>query len=207
MIIVTGTQRSGTSLTIKFFKECGYDVGSTFWHKDINGGLENIEASIFFRNYIGDKSFPFSDMPLTGYEKMNQANYKLTNIRSEVIKFSYLFMIPSFLYVWHKFRKNKDKLLILKRNTESVCLSKKRVDRFQTDSLLLDQNSEQIESNFNQSLKIAKMLNFDYKIIRFPDFLNSFDFFSQTVLELGIDITNKFDVWNNLIDFKKVHFK
>jgi len=207
MIVITGTQRSGTSLTAKFFKECGYDIGSTFWHDDINGGLENIEACMFFRNYIGDESFPFSDMPLTGYEKMNQANYKLTNIRSEVIKFSYLFMIPSFLYMWHKFRKNKDKLLILKRNTESVCKSKKRVDRFQTDSLLLDQDPDHIEFNFNQSLKIADLLNFDYEIIYFPEFLYSFELFSKTILKLGLDIRDKEEVWNNLIDFKKVHFK
>ena len=204
MIVITGAQRSGTSFTTNFFKQCGFNVGSNFWHSDINGGLENLQVCHFFRSYIGDKTFPFSDIPL-GDIKEKQRSLDLS--QHEVIKFSYMLMLPAIPYIWNKHRGNSDRLLILTRSFESICESKKRVSRFGTDSILLDQNSSHLEYNFNLSLRIIKILGFRYEILKFPELLQDFKSFSNTILKLGIDIREREDVWDSLVDFKKVHFK
>jgi len=205
MLLITGTQRSGTSFVTNFFKQSGYDVGSDFWHEDINGGLEHLQICSFFRRYLGDPDFPFSDLPFGFDPNLDERN--ITHIPEKVGKFSFLMMLPILPYIWHKFRGTQDAFLILTRPLDHIVQSKKRVTRFGTDSILLDQAPAYLGYNFNLSLRIIVKLGITYRIMEFPKLLKDFKTFSQTILELGLDIRNKKDVWDSLVDFKKVHFE
>ena len=116
-------------------------------------------------------------------------------------------MLPTLPYIWHKFRGTQDTFLILTRPHVHVVQSKKRVERFGTDSILLNQAPAYLGYNFNLSLQIIHKLGITYRIMEFPKLLKDFEAFAQTILELDLDIRGKEDVWNSLVDFKKVHFE
>ena len=64
MLVVTGTQRSGTSVIAKALIESGYDIGSTWYDEIAQGGYENELVCGFYRDNLGDPSFPFDDFDL-----------------------------------------------------------------------------------------------------------------------------------------------
>lgn len=202
MLIITGTQRSGTSLTAKFFSLCGFDIGSDFWHPDVNGGLENYQICWFFRNYLGDSSFPFSDLPFPNPPPKSN----ITDISCKAAKFSYMLMIPCTIYIWYKYRSNTDSFLILKRNPQHIIRSKQRTKRFSTDSWLLNQSPRQVKENFSLSLNIIQSLGFNHVVLQFPKFLHDFNYFSDCAEKLGVSIRGHESIWNKLIDYNKVHF-
>lgn len=205
MLVITGTQRSGTSFTANFFKQCGFDIGSDFWHEDINGGYENIELCLFFRDYLGDPTFPFSDLPVD-----NPCFRVLSQIDYPVAKFSYLTMLPMLIPIWHKFRGNRDTFLLLERNSYHVVESKGRIQRFGSDSLLLGLSADTIEDNFNLSISLLNKYKMKYKILQFPDFLINFSQFLEAVaaldFEIGTDIVSKKKLFYSLVDPSKIHF-
>ena len=205
MLLITGTQRSGTSFVTNFFKQSGYDVGSDFWHEDINGGLEHLQICSFFRRYLGDSTFPFSDMPFVFDTNLDDRG--IFRISEKVGKFSFLMMLPTLVYIWHKFRGVQDTFLVLKRPHDHVVQSKKRVGRFGSDSILLEQDPTYLSYNFNLSLSIMNNLGFKYRILEFPKLLKDFEVFAKTILELGLDIRSKKHIWDSLVDFDKVHFE
>ena len=61
MLVITGTQRSGTSLIARALEESGYDLGSTLWDEEVQGGLDNDLICGFYQQYLGDPTFPFDD--------------------------------------------------------------------------------------------------------------------------------------------------
>lgn len=64
MLVITGTQRSGTSLVAQMFQKEGYDLGTEWWDDKAEGGLDNPLICAFYRDHLGDKTFPFDDMKL-----------------------------------------------------------------------------------------------------------------------------------------------
>lgn len=203
MLVVTGTQRSGTSVIAKALIESGYDLGSNWYDEEAQGGYENELICGFYREYLGDPSFPFDDfdLPLAG-------RYGFSNYNPQVIKFSYLLMNPAFVTIWHKFRAQQDTFLVMSRHKEHVIKSKLRLpSRFKHDSPLLTQTPEALMWNFHTSLVLLDRLGYKGRLLPFPDCLHwrvSDINRRLTYLDPSVQIWPK--VWKEVVDLDKVHF-
>ncbi len=203
MIVITGTQRSGTSIMARFFKEAGYNLPINLtWDESISGGYENAGVDRFFREYIGDNDFSYSDIDNMVDGEINPTIYP----KGQVCKIAYLMQNPIFIYIWHKFRGNQDKFIIMDRDKEFVYKTKlRRWDRFQYDSLLLQQSEVELDIMFKKSLKIMDKLKMEYVICPFPDMYLDWQTFSGHINKLT-SISGKKEVFDRIIDPSKIHY-
>jgi len=180
MIIIAGTQRSGTTFLSKCFIDAGYDLGSNLFHEDINGGYES-DAALWWANNKID-NFPF-----TGYTPVPS---KFT----EINKISFLMPVPGILASFINELNIVAKWIILKRDFEDVVNSKQSKPRFKKDHPLLRQSAEELEGYFNDSLHILEVLNQEVLIIDF-DYLNECgeDVFNFTGIDIRKQINKNYD--------------
>lgn len=200
MIIITGTQRSGTSMMAKFFKLCGYDLGTDFWDDRIDGGLENPDICNFYRDVLGNNQFPFTRY----WELIGTDTFRsIHNLDLKVAKFSYLLMCPTFVTQWIKSRGKKDKFIIMWRDIRAVVNSKNSRQEFkQEDWSGLNQTAEELQQNRIISIDILKKHGLAYIIVPFPDK-------NINIQELS-DFCNlplSAKVWYEFFNTKKIHFK
>lgn len=203
MLVVTGTQRSGTSLIAKALKYSGYDLGSTLWDEEVQGGLDNDLICGFYQQYLGDPTFPFDDYewPVVGPEQFVNINY-------EVVKFCYLLMNPAFVMIWHKFRPEGDTFLVLNRNKSHVIASKKRrLERFKHDSLLLRQCVSGLLANFYASVILLGDLGYKYQWLSFPECVSDLEKINEALATLDPNVQIDPNVWKSVYDPSKIHFK
>lgn len=214
MLVITGTQRAGTTLVASLFAHEGYFLGTT--NQDEVGGFENQTICSFYRDYLGDIDFPYSDFPhdrspVTGTaQPFTHIAGSFAYLDLPVVKFSYLCMNPAFVSIWHKFRPEEDyhdNFLILHRNPFHVIRSKKiKRDRFDKDSLLIQQSVASLENNFEMSIKMIQ--NFGYKsvIVPFEKLISNFVINNYLSL-LDSDIRIPRTTWNTMFDSDKIHFR
>jgi len=205
MLVICGTQRSGTSMIAKCFIELGYDLGSGLWDEEAQGGYENETICAFYRNYLGDPRFPFDDFELPEFLNPTR-NFEVLDL--PVVKFSYLLMNPAFVTIWHKFRPHsEDVFLVMNRNKEDVVRSKQRlVQRFMHDSWLLAQSPEELEENFRISLDYLSGW-YKTEVLDFPECLDHLEVVNRRLDALGLfELLISQDVWNSVVDKNKVHF-
>ena len=209
MLLITGTQRTGTSLMSSYCKSLGYDMGTDFWHKEINGGLESPDICEYYSKELNDPTFPFIDFR----ESVKRKSFKnLSELTYDVQKFSFLLMNPKFVDIWVRERNNKDKMLILMRNMEDVCKSKEatleRSLRFGGDSKWLKQSPNQLKINWYDSLIKLKNNNVPIYFLKFPNYLTNYDdVFNALKTFGGLNIKYNPKSWNNIIDLKKITIK
>jgi len=203
MIVITGTQRSGTSIMAKFFIEAGYSMDPNVdWDEAISGGYDNVQIDRWFRRYIGDDNFSYSDIGDMAQGEVTPS----INPTGQVCKIAYLMQNPVFIYMWHKHRGNDDKFIIMDRNKEIVFKTKqRRWDRFQYDSLLLQQSAEEMDIMFKKSLKVMDELGMKYVICPMPEVFLTWDNFC-TCIEKVTFISGKEEVFDKVIDLKKIHY-
>ncbi len=213
MLIITGTQRSGTSLLAKALKMSGYDLGSTLWDEEVQGGLESDLICGFYRNYLGDPTFPFDDfdVPVVSSFTFGQLGAGLPGQAWKVAKFSYLLMNPIFVMIWNKFRpveKHNDTFLVLQRPPEDVISSKNRYrERFAHDSVLLTQNAWQLEDNYDNSLDLIQAMGYNYVVIHFPKFLKwNCSKLNEHLRRLDPKVQITPTIWKEVVDPSLVHF-
>ena len=202
-LIITGTQRAGTTATARLFQAEGHDLGSTLM--DEVGGLENETVSSFYRHYLGDPTFPFDDFP--NLTQGARTEFEFMFMSWPVIKFSYLCMNPAFVSIWHKFRPVGcgDRFLIMYRNTETVCQSKRRhIERFSHDSQLLGLPPYAMQYNFDASCVALNNLGYPITIMPFDRLIQDFSI-NQYLTNLGTDLRIKEETWEKIIDPGKVH--
>lgn len=203
MLVITGTQRSGTTAAASLFKEEGYDLGSDLW--DEVGGLENETICAFYREYLGDPIFPFSNFP--GLPKGHADHFALLDL--PVVKFSMLCMNPAFVTIWSKFRppSKGDRFLVMGRSKMSVISSKKASwDIFKQDSRLLQQTAGALRWNFRVSIGLLIGYGYPVSVMHFKDLMNHFcinDYLGQ----MGCGLRIKEETWEKVIDPAKVHFQ
>ena len=198
MIVITGTQRCGTSAIATCLAESGYDLGSTL-HDDV-GSLEHEETCAFYRDYLGDPTFPFDDFKLPSIYSFNFAE-----MGYEVVKFSYLLMNPVFVHIWFKFRKN-DSFLVMERPKHLVIRSKMRhPERFNHDSYLLKQTALQLRMNYAQSREVLSGYTSRIRPLRFPQCLHSMGLVNLRLEQLDPNVQIDSEVWKRIIDLDKVH--
>lgn len=207
MLLITGMQRCGTSVLASYLYKLGYDLGTKFWHDEINGGLESPDICKEYQKFLDDKLFPFNDFN-NSVEKREYTN--LNDLNYQVQKFSFLLMNSNFVDYWYDCRGNSDNLLILIRETENIFKSKKkdikRYKRFLKDHNILKQTSNEMKINFYDSfLKIIKY-DFNFCVLKFPDYLEDYFKLYNTLRKLNFNIKYDKEGWYNYIDMKKVSY-
>lgn len=209
MIIITGTQRSGTSTIAKFFHEIGYNFDSNLnFDSEITGGeFDNMSIDNFFSKYIGDPEFSFKDKrQINNHNFQNEATMFPD---CEICKLAYLLQNPIFIFIWHKFRGKNDKFIIMNRDKAAVELSKNNNwHRFHNDSVLLNQGEQEMKINFRKSLEIMWKLGMNFVILDMPYVFqkNSYVSFQHQMKKLGVNLNNEDhqNIWYSLIDRKKI---
>jgi len=214
MLIITGTQRAGTTLVASLFVDAGYFLGIT--NRDDVGGFENQTICSFYRDYLGDETFPYSDFPhdrpaITGVEQpFTHIAGSFAFLDLPVVKFSYLCMNPTFVSIWHKFRPEEayhDKFLILHRNPFHVIRSKKiKKERFNLDSVLIKQTAAALESNFAMSTQMIQDFGYQNVIVPFKALITDF-VINNYLAELGVEVRILRTTWDTIFDSDKIHFR
>jgi len=203
MLVVTGTQRSGTSLIAKALEESGYDLGSTLWDEEVQGGFDNDLICGFYQQYLGDPTFPFDDYTWPATE-----SGQFAAMDCEVVKFCYLLMNPAFVSIWHKFRPEGDTFLVMNRKPEHVVASKQRGwDRFKHDSRLLRQRPEELKGNLDMSIFALRMLNCRYGMLYFPECVSDLGLINRALAALDPNVQINPEAWVKVFDPSKIHFK
>lgn len=201
-LVITGTQRSGTSAIAKCLIESGYDLGTTWFDEEARGGYEHPLICGFYQKYLGDPTFPF-----TGFEVPKIPKQQFHELDLQVVKFSYLLMNPAFVTIWHKFCPEGDTFLVMDRSKLNVIASKRRAwKRFRNDSVLLTQNMLELSGNFESSCGLLVFLGYRYAIIRFPICLDNLDHLNKQLAFLDPEVQITKEAWNNVIDRSLIHF-
>lgn len=202
MLVITGTQRSGTSAIAECLIESGYDLGTTWFDEEALGGYEHPLICGFYQKYLGDPTFPFE-----GFEVPKIPKQQFHEINLQVVKWSYLLMNPAFVTIWHKFRPRGDTFLVMDRSKRKVLASKFRVwHRFRNDSVLLTQNSSKLQGNFESGLELLARLGYRHAVVRFPACLENLDQLNKQLAGLDPKVQITSDAWNKVVDKSKVHF-
>lgn len=208
MIVITGTQRSGTSFMASFFQKCGFDLGTTFWDDRIDGGLENPDVCNFYRDFTGTNTFPFTKF----WEFIERDYfYSFHNLhkRQQIVKFSYLLMHPAFVDAWYQARGNQDKFVVMTRDLKKVIASKEmRSDIFGSEDWIgLNQSHDELGYKRTTSLHLMQdKYKMEYLEIPFPcgDEWIVKDLQQFTKLQFPKNVVN---IWNKLYNPTKIHFK
>ena len=206
MLVITGTQRSGTSLIARALIESGYDLGSNWFDKKVQGGYEHEMVCMFYRQYLGDPDFPFRDMNLPTYQ---DCTIPFQRLDFEVIKFSYLLMNPAFVSIWHKFRPEGDTFLVMDRPKKQVLKSKARHwNQFDKDSYLLQQSARTLKDSFHRSLTLLRSLGYPAYLISFPACITAggLDEINKGLNYLDPNVQIQLEVWERVLDETKIHF-
>jgi len=214
MLVITGTQRAGTTLVASLFAHDGYYLGNT--NKDEVGGFENQTICSFYRDYLGDIDFPYADFPhdrspIVGVQQpFSHVAGSFAFLDLPVVKFSYLCMNPAFVSIWHKFRPEEsyhDKFLILHRNPFHVIRSKKiKGHKFDNDSLLIQQSAASLESNYAMSEQMIQNFGYTSVIVPFDKLITDFVINNYLTL-LNVDIRILRTTWEAIYDSDKIHFR
>lgn len=212
MLVITGTQRAGTSVLMKMLLEEGVYVPdvNNWWDDEVDGGMENKVICKFFSQYFCDLTFPYGSMEvpdtlagLAWYDLLD----RFEDMDLEATKFSYLLMNPVFVNVWNKFRgHSKDQFLICYRPPRGVCKSKQRhPDQFDSDSVLLQQTPEALQWNFQASVRQLEWYGYDYYFLGYPAFLHSRQWVNIGLGYLGFDRSISERTWKETVDLDRIH--
>jgi hypothetical protein len=205
MLLITGTQRCGTSLTADFVRACGYPVSGA---ADEVGKYENAEIAMAYRYILNDHTFPWSTYP---FVLPPEEVRPLHSIDGPVAKFSFLMMDPRLMRIWIEHRRHKrDRLLILVRETEKVCRSKRntaaRAEQFSTDSAMLQISPAQLKQNWFDSFMVLLNSGLPYWILKFPRFVDDYPSVRLALRDFGQleEIPEEPHLWNSMIDRTKI---
>jgi len=214
MLVVTGAQRSGTTFLAGYLRLLGYDMGSDFFHEDIDGGFEHPDICWYYRDKLQDAKFPFSDFDEAIGK--NRKRVEFDKIKNDCVKFSFLLMNPRFIEIWKEGRGfGNDKFIIMVRDPAKVVRSKQRSPmvskRFSTDSDLLKLTAEELGFNMWKSLSLLLGYGADITLIPFPGILEDPSYLVKILMaKLSIDYLNFFQLLHILKDHinpDKVHIK
>jgi hypothetical protein len=200
MLVITGAQRSGTSVMALFFKQCGFEIEG-YWDHRVDGGFEDPHICNFYRDLVGCNFFPYWGF----WEKCDLKTFKsFANLNSRVVKFSYLTMIPQFAKQWLASRgPGKDSFIVMMRDPGKIVRSKNSKPEFQNEDWPpLSQTSEELRKNINTSLNILSCYHANCSIIKFPITRSP-----VSTLERYITLPEDAEqIWSTIYDTTQIHF-
>lgn len=207
MLVITGTQRSGTTMMAKAVYESGYSIGSA-WTDEV-GGYEHLPTCDLYSKILDDQNFPWEGIERTGFPVATLVDrFQEVHLYHDAVKFSFLFMHKDLLKIWQRYRPPTfgDVFLIMHRNASDVIASKRRpevADVFAKDSNLLKQTAGELARNRLVTVATAIHLGYPTILMPFPEILEIPLARINTSLALA-NIAIAPEAWKP--DPKKVHF-
>ncbi len=194
-LIITGFARSGTSLLAGFFKKLGYDVGGIY-NKEIDAGWEDEQfqkiVTTFQSNPLGEELILFLEKEITKMDKI-------------VVKHPRMLFVPELLRIWTYIFPDT-RILVTYREPYHALQSKNKEGNLGYFSNI---SPAELNEKFNKFIKILIELRIKHHILYFPNFTENYEEVYHAISSLGIHIDQDKgrNIWNNLVDFTKIHYK
>ena len=194
-LIITGFARSGTSLLTQFLNLCGYDTGGS-WNPEMNAGFEDEQVqkivTTFQNNPLSEELILFLEGEIKKVDKM-------------VVKHPRFLMNPEILRIWINIFPDT-RILVTYREPIYALESKKSHGNL---GYYTNFSPSELDQKFKTFLNILIDLKIKFHTLYFPNFLENYDEIYHAISSLGIHIDKDRgrNIWNNLVDFGKVHFK
>ena len=194
-LIITGFARSGTSLLTQFLNKLGYDTGGS-WNPEMNAGFEDEQSqsivTTFQNNPLSEELILFLEGEIKKVDKM-------------VVKHPRFLMNPEILRIWINIFPDT-RILVTYREPIYALESKKSHGNL---GYYTNFSPSELDQKFKTFLNILSDLKIKFHTLYFPNFLENYDEVYHSISALGIHIDKDRgrNIWNNLVDFGKVHFK
>ena len=194
-LIITGFARSGTSLITKFLNFNGYDTGGN-WVEEDNAGYEDEDfqklITTFQMNAKTESLILFLINEIKKIDKM-------------VIKHPRVLFNPEFMRIWTLVY--PDTCMIVNYREPLHALKSKNISG--NIGYFTNISTSELDTKFHSFIDILINLRIKHHILYFPDFLNDYDELYHVISSLGIyiDKSKGRKIWNEIVDFDKVHYK
>ena len=196
MLIITGLGRCGTSFMAKFFSSMGHDIGDSSWNKDINAGMEHIDA-------VEANSSLSGRIKCIGTKR---ENLLINRINNPIFKDPRM-MDERVLERWWEQRQDF-RLLICHRNFDSIYKSRMKHARSIWPTRDLEHTPLINAAIFGKCITKIIELRIPYEIIYFPRFLDEWEDVYNVLDRAGIKIDFRVGrkAFGKLVDKDKVHY-
>ena len=195
MLIITGTGRSGTTALAQWIQELGLLPYEGEYIKQHYSGLEPSDVS-----RVNSAIWLGNDAPMQSIPAQEAAIKEVNHTIMKDDKFFYGNVLDTWLSVRKDF-----KFLITIRNFHKVEKSRRSVGQ-----LNKIRTPEQLNSDFGKFLSRVILNDIKYEIIRFPDFLDSYEEvyskLNRLAPEIEIDFEKGKEAWEKVINKSLVHF-
>ena len=194
-MIITGFARSGTSLLAGFLKLLGYDVGGTY-NELLKAGWEDEQTQKIVTTF---QCNPFSEELILCMVK------EIEKVDKMIVKHPRFLMVPELLRIWQGIFPDIT-VLITYREPFYALQSKKSHGNL---GYYTSYSPAELDEIFHTFVDTLLHLRIKHHVIYFPDFLSEYDEIYHAISSLGIHIDKDRgrEIWHNLVDFDKVHFK
>ena len=194
-MIITGFARSGTSLIMNFLQKLGYDTGGS-WNSEINAGFEDDSfqkiVTTYQMNALTEDLILFLEKEIQKIDKI-------------VLKHPRLLMNPELLRIWTNIYPQTSVLVTYREPIHSL-ESKKSLGNL---GYYTNFSPLELDVKFHTFIDTLIHLRIKHHILYFPDFLENYNEVFHSLHSLGIHFNKDKgrNIWANLVDLNKVHFK
>lgn len=194
-LIITGFARSGTSVLSKFLNMLGYDTGGS-WNSEMNAGFEDELAQKIVTTY---------QMNANTEDLILFIEKEIQKVDKIVVKHPRFLYNPEIVRIWTTVFPETS-ILVTYRTPFHSLESKKSHGNFGYYSNL---SPSELDQKFHNFISLLVHLRIRHHILYFPDFLSDYEKIYHSISSLGIYIDKEKgrNIWNNLVDMSKVHFK
>ena len=194
-LIITGFPRSGTSLFAKFLNLVGFDTGGS-WNSGINAGYEDEHFQKIVTTMLMNS---FTEDLVLFLEKEIQKVDKL------VLKHPRVLFVPELLRIWTNIYPETSVLVTYREPIHSL-ESKKSLGNL---GYYTNFSPSELDVKFHTLIDTLIHLRIKHHILYFPDFLENYNEVFHSLHSLGIHFNKDKgrNIWANLVDLNKVHFK
>lgn len=197
--MITGPGRSGTSVLALYCARMGYHPGGD-WHDAVDAGMEH------------ERVVKINDAFLSELRETGKTNRTLAECGEEmrgldlaVVKDPRFTYHPAILRAWHLIRPDL-RILLTYRKPEHSVASRQRSSRM----LYADRAApDRIRREFADIVETLMELDIPFELVLFPHFLGRYAQVHAALERLGLNLEHEkgVQVWEQLVNPEKVHFK
>ncbi len=194
-LLISGFPRSGTSLLTKFLNLCGYNTGGS-WNSEMNAGYEDEQfqkiITTWQMNAKTEDLILFLEKEIAKMDKL-------------VVKHPRLLVNPELLRIWTYIFPDT-RILVTYREPYHALQSKNKEGNLGYFSNI---SPAELNEKFHKFIKILIELRIKHHILYFPNFTENYEevYHAISSLSIHIDQDKGRNIWNNLVDFNKIHYK
>lgn len=230
MLIITGTGRCGSSVSVKLLKSIGYGIGNLLsYDEGLRAGLEFAPAYAINRDLYNDFISKNREIDLdkeTELPYWGKISYRERILRIDrddisgrpqgkidLIKDPRFTWHPDLIKIWFNVRKDL-KLLILYRSPEQVVASRQFV--IDSDNKWKNfedpkrgSNYEEMEDDLVKFMDQVSKIGIEFEYLVYPDFLIDLNLLYSSISNLGYNNNLTFEEclmkWKDIVDLSLVH--